>query len=144
MFVYAADTWCDACGEAIRRRIVAAGEGPQDPDDECSFDSDAFPKHACSESTDGPDHCAAVGECLGDAVDLRQWCSGPCGDDVLVGAESWTIGEVLSEGLTDEGCRCLAGMLADEGPESTPYQHALYACWREVFADDLLAYRGRL
>ena len=56
-------------------------------------------------------------------------------ETVLVGAESRTIGVLLSDGLTDYGVDYLREMLEEKDP--TPYQRALYAYWQEVFADEL-------
>jgi hypothetical protein len=134
MFVYQADSYCDACGSAIRNELIDSGQGPNDPDDEYSFDSDEFPKGFPAGETDYPDHCASGENCEGDSIDLREWGM-PNDDSLLVGAESFVIGELLSESLTDEGVSYLTEMLDDEA--KTPFQIALHAFWSAVFSDVL-------
>ena len=133
MYIYAADTWCDSCGERIRAELLAEGSAPVDPSDEYSYDSDDFPKGPFPlEETDGPNHCAAQGDCL-EPVDLTEW--GLAESDRLLGAESARIGALLSSGLTDYGVSYLREML--EEPEPTPYQRALYRFWQAAFSDEL-------
>jgi hypothetical protein len=64
-YIYAADIWCDDCGDKIRRTIIAEGTAPADPTDEWSYDSGEFPK-CCdgSSESDSPQHCAAGEECI--------------------------------------------------------------------------------
>lgn len=60
-YIYAADFYCDACGENIRADITAAGRAPANPDNESSYDSDQFPKGPYSDGggeSDYPCHCA--------------------------------------------------------------------------------------
>jgi hypothetical protein len=62
-FIYAADQWCEDCGNAIRDRIISEGKAPSNPDDEASYDSDEFPKGPC-EVEDEADFCCGSGtEC---------------------------------------------------------------------------------
>lgn len=64
-YIYAADIWCDDCGEAIKSRIIAEGNAPADPDDEYSYDSGEFPKYVDGSSeADSPQHCAAGEDCI--------------------------------------------------------------------------------
>ena len=64
-YIYAADLWCDSCGESIRKQITEEGKAPSDPYKEWSYDSDEFPKHVGdNEESDGPTNCAAGEECL--------------------------------------------------------------------------------
>lgn len=134
MFIYQADTYCDSCGERIRAELTAEGYAPEDPDDEWSYDSDNYPKPASEEETDGPDHCAGRGECL-EGIDLGEYGLGT--DDELIGAETRTIGALLSDGLTPEGVSYLRDMLSDRSLPLTPYQRALHRYWEEVFAEYL-------
>lgn len=63
-YIYAADTWCEECGESIRARIKAEGNAPENPDDQCSYDSGDYPKgpyDASQEESDTPQHCAECG-----------------------------------------------------------------------------------
>jgi hypothetical protein len=68
--IYCADMWCDDCADAIRKRLQWQEHAPPDPNDERSYDSDEYPKHADDdEESDTPQHCAAGEECL-NAVEL--------------------------------------------------------------------------
>ena len=63
--IYQADVWCDSCADEIRDRIADEGFAPEDPDDECSYDSDEYPKYmGDNEESDTPMHCVAGEECL--------------------------------------------------------------------------------
>lgn len=65
MRIYQADVWCDACGEAIERRLTAEGKRPADVCDPASYDSDNYPKMADDrDEADSPQHCAAGEACL--------------------------------------------------------------------------------
>jgi hypothetical protein len=132
MYVYQADTWCDSCGERIRRDLEDSGQAPEDPSDEWSFDSDDFPKYGAEEPTDSPDHCASQGDCL-EGVDLGEY--GLPEGAPLFGAETRTIGALLSDGLTDEGASWLIEVLSDD--QTTPYQSALHAYWADVFSSEV-------
>lgn len=135
MYIYRAETWCDSCGERLRGELLRADSGPPDIDDEWSYDSDDFPKGPVArEATDGPDHCAAGADCL-EGILLVEY--GLEGSAEMFGAESHTIGALLSDGLTDDGVAYLAEMLREDSP--TPYQEALHRYWRAVFADELAA-----
>jgi hypothetical protein len=68
--IYQADVWCDDCADAIRADLRSKGCAPEDPTDECSFDSDDYPKHASDDdAADSPQHCAAGEECF-NAIEL--------------------------------------------------------------------------
>lgn len=62
-FIYKADTYCDACGERVRRSLRDEGEVPKDAMDHNSYDSDDFPKDADieHEESDKPEHCTQCG-----------------------------------------------------------------------------------
>ena len=61
-YIYAADIWCDDCGEDIRRAITAEGKAPADLR---SYDSGEFPKYCDGSSeADSPQHCAAGEDCI--------------------------------------------------------------------------------
>ena len=70
-YIYAADIFCDACGEAIRKEIIEEDTqrytrlAPADPDDETSYDSGDFPK-LCGddEESDCPQNCGSGENCL--------------------------------------------------------------------------------
>jgi len=62
VYMYQAALWCEACGEKLRAELLAAGKAPADPEDECSYDSDDFPKGPEDEGeTDSPSHCDGCG-----------------------------------------------------------------------------------
>ena len=99
-YIYQADLWCDSCGKAIRKRLRREGKAPDDPGDECSYDSDEFPKHASgSGEADCPQHCGAGEECL-EAIEL------PSGRK---------IGALLSTELTGDGIRYVEEAIAEGG-----------------------------
>jgi len=125
MFVYCADTWCDSCGERLRREIAEQGLAPADWDD-VYVDSDSWPQPALEEATDGPDHCAASEDCL-EPVDLL-----PYGQGLFTPSH---IGAPTNDGLTAEGVSYLQEMLGEPSP--TAYQQALHAYWRELYRDEL-------
>lgn len=63
--IYAADIFCDSCGESIRQRIIAEGKAPQNPEDETTYDSGEFPKRADDDDeSDSPQHCGSHADCL--------------------------------------------------------------------------------
>lgn len=63
--IYQADTWCDSCADAIRQQIVTAGNAPENPEDETTYDSDEYPKYMSEdESADTPQHCGSGEDCL--------------------------------------------------------------------------------
>ena len=87
-YIYQADVWCDDCGKAICERLTCEGKAPANPDDEWSFDSDDYPKHADDhDESDYPQHCAAGAKCL-NAVTL------PSGDKVGL-----LFGELTRDGV---------------------------------------------
>jgi hypothetical protein len=133
MYIYNADTYCDSCGEKISANLIASGQAPANPRDEYSYDSDEFPKGDYpSESTDGPSHCGSAGECL-EGIDLGEY--GLADNAPMYGAETRTVGALLSDELTEHGVSYLQEMLNE--PTRTPYQNALHNFWRESFADYL-------
>lgn len=126
MYVYQAARYCDECGNALRREVRHnAG----------SLDSDEFPQYADDdEEQDGPNHCESGADCL-DPIDLSAF--GLAENATLFGAESRKIGALVGTALTEDGVAYLQDLLAEI--PNTPYQLAVKACWREVFADYLPA-----
>ena len=116
-YIYQADVWCDDCGEAICERLTREGNAPANPDDEWSFDSDEYPKHASDDDeSDTPQHCAAGEHCL-NAVTL------PSGEKV---------GLLFGE-LTADGVEYVKESIADaqEGFGSAE----VVELWRQHYAD---------
>ena len=98
VYIYAADIYCEDCGEAIREGITKEGRGtfgfytgPDDPEDERSYDSDEFPKGPYPDGggeADSPQHCGAGPECH-NAIELS--------DGTKIGA--WLENELTAEGV---------------------------------------------
>ena len=67
VFMYQAALWCEDCGNAIRARLDTEGSAPEDSDDECSWDSDDYPKGPYTDGggeADCPQHCDGCGAFL--------------------------------------------------------------------------------
>ena len=91
VYIYAADLYCEDCGEAIRKQITQEGFAPKDPEDEWSYDSDEYPKGPYPDGggkANWPQHCGAGSECL-NAIELS--------DGTKVGA--WLENELTTEGV---------------------------------------------
>jgi len=91
VYIYAADIYCEQCGEAIRERITHEGFAPAEPDDEWSYDSDEFPKGPYPDGggeADCPQHCGAGPECH-NAIEFPDGCK--------VGA--WLENELTADGV---------------------------------------------
>jgi hypothetical protein len=114
-YAYNADIFCDRCGNAIKFALRADHKGPEDEDDQSSFDSDDFPKWADEdEATDCPQHCGAGEECK-DAIDL----------------EGRKVGALIGSNLTREGIEYVIETLSE--PARTRFQRALGALWAEAY-----------
>ena len=60
-YIFQADIYCEDCGRDIRTRLTMDGNAPSNPSDECTYDSDNFPKGPYSDGggeADCPQHCA--------------------------------------------------------------------------------------
>ena len=113
-YIYQADLWCNSCGKAIRKRLRGEGNAPDNPQDECSYDSDEYPKFVCNPGeADCPQHCGAGEDCL-EAIEL------PSGRK---------IGALLSTELTGEGVRYVEEAIAEGGEVAE--------LWAEEFAHNL-------
>lgn len=63
-YIYAADCYCEECGEEIRKDLRSVGKAPEDESNENTYDSDDFPKGPYQDAggeSDSPQHCAACG-----------------------------------------------------------------------------------
>lgn len=72
IFIFAAECYCEECGNAIRQRIASEGKAPASPDNERSYDSDQFPKGPYEDGggeADSPQHCGSGPKCL-NALDI--------------------------------------------------------------------------
>ncbi len=120
MYAYNATLYCDDCGARIARSL---------PDDWDNGDSDQYPQAGPDGGeTDTPNHCANGSDC-DSAVDLYAY--GLRNIDTLHGAESWKVGALLAEQLTDDGVNYAYEIVTEQDP--TPYQRALHRLWRETF-----------
>jgi hypothetical protein len=118
-YIYRADVWCDDCGRDICERLTREGKAPANPDDEWSFDSDDFPKHASDDDeSDSPQHCAAGETCI-NALEL------PSGGKV---------GLLFGE-LTRDGVEYVKESIADAAGESCAWCKEVVELWRRHYAD---------
>ena len=90
VYIYAADIYCEECGEAIRKQITQEGHAPADPYNEWSYDSDEFPKGPFLDGSeaDFPQHCGAGEDCL-NAIELS--------DGTKIGA--WLRNDLTADGV---------------------------------------------
>lgn len=112
VFIYQAALYCTDCGESIRERLDAAGETPDDPSDESSYDSDDYPKGPFPDGggeADSPQHCGAGEDCLNALT--------------LAGTK---VGAFLENQLTSEGVDYAREMISNE---HSSYQSALHYEW---------------
>jgi hypothetical protein len=125
---YQADVYCNRCTEAIKKRIEKAGEAPEDPDDERSYDSDDYPKmvNLDDEASDSPQHCGAHEECLA-AIKL------PYGGK---------IGAWLGGSLTSEGVESTVDMVWNDLTSLQDHSRQVGRLWRKLYADDLSEFKG--
>jgi hypothetical protein len=66
-YIFAADIYCEKCGEAIRAGLIAKGLAPANPADETTYDSGVFPKGPFDDGggeADTPQHCGSGYKCL--------------------------------------------------------------------------------
>jgi hypothetical protein len=118
VYIYCADIYCEDCGERIRQELIASGKAPDDIDDECSYDSDEFPKGPYSDGggeSDCPQHCACQAECI-NAIEL---------------SDGWKVGAWLKNPLTTDGARYVAEYLRAD-PDNEVNQ-----LWAEWYAEEL-------
>lgn len=120
VYMYQADLWCDCCGKQICEDITKEGKAPADPDDECSYDSDEYPKSCAglSDEADSPQHCAAGAECL---------------EPFELNGEKY--GAFLENDLTDEGERYVKELHKERPTELTQFWMDHYGL-NEPEADD--------
>ena len=113
VYIYAADLWCEDDGAALRKELDEEGKGPEDPENELTYDSDHYPKGPMEEGeSDTPNHCAAAAECL-NAMTL------PSGHKV---------GLLLTDDLTSDGLRYVAEAVWEGG-------EVALEVWLDAYAD---------
>lgn len=67
VYIFAADMYCEACGEDIRKRLTKERKRPKSWRDETTYDSDEFPKGPYADGggeSDSPSHCGSGKDCL--------------------------------------------------------------------------------
>jgi len=67
VYIYQADLICEDCGKQISKELTKALKAPEDPEDECSYDSDDFPKGPYPNGggeADIPNHCGMHRNCV--------------------------------------------------------------------------------
>ncbi len=118
VYIYAADIWCEACGEAIKERLIAEGKAPENPNDEHTYDSGDFPKGPDSDgggSADCPQHCGANGDCL----------------NAEVLSNGMKVGAFLRNPLTSDGYDYLLEQCRDQNGNKE-----VLAIWRDYYGSD--------
>ncbi len=113
MYIYAADCYCDACGEDIKQRILKElGKKPEDFDDERTYDSGEFPKGPFDDEaeSDSPQHCASGEDCL-DPTIIADNNNG----------EDHVVGHFFENNLTTTGVEYLKDMHKNQRSEITEY-----------------------
>lgn len=124
MYVYQADLFCDYCGEDMCDSLKDNGI-------EDDGDSGTYPQYHNEEDslTDSPNHCASESDCKA-WEDLRFY--GMSDTDPLRGAEDFIVGELLAEGLTEQGEQYVLDIL--RACPKTPYQAALHVLWVRTYS----------
>jgi len=67
VFIYRAALYCEDCGKAIRKQLVDAGQTPDNPDNESSYNSDDFPKGPYPNGggeSNRPQYCSSNDQCI--------------------------------------------------------------------------------
>lgn len=131
--IYRADTWCDDCGRAIARDLLAARDFPRywtpaeveavegaDGDATAArvdFDSGDWPSldHP-EEPTDSPQHCGSDAECL----------------NAEVLSDGSRVGALLGEDLTEEGAAGVREAIEEDRASGRTGTVALEV-WEEAF-----------
>ncbi len=117
-YIYAADIYCDDCGEAIRQRLTAEGKAPADPTDEWSYDSDDFPKVAGDDDeSDSPQHCACGENCL-NAVEI----------------EGGKVGLLFGE-LTSDGVDYVEEAIEEANLDDSSWSREVVGLWYRHYSD---------
>lgn len=114
-YIYAADLFCDECGKAICDRLTTAGQRPENPEDDRTFDSGDYPKSVGEVGeSDSVDHCASGETCLNaETIGDRK------------------VGSWLGNDLTDDGLKGLNEQIIDPENFNNPIIHQ----WRTWYRD---------
>lgn len=121
-YIYAANIWCDDCGESIKKRAIAEGK------DTYSYDSDEFPKRYNGSLKAGcPQHCAADADCINaiefdDGTKIGAWL----GNDLTTEGVDY-VKETIREAREDCGCPDVAALRKAQEDCGCPDVAALWA-----------------
>jgi len=139
VYVYAADVWCDSCGEAIKSSLeTPSNYGPP-------YDTNDYPSEASEGHSDSPSHCGAGAECL-ERVDLADYASARGAklirtlDDRLryVGAPMEELTEYGAEYLRESIKEMLApSKVRPVEPDIRARKRALASLWSSFWSDYL-------
>jgi hypothetical protein len=122
-YIYQADVFCEDCGAKIRNELTAAGEAPEDPDDEHTYDSDDFPKGPYPDGggeADSPKHCGAGEDCP-HAIECRR------------GQQTWKVGGFLENPLTPEGYAQVAHDILEHMKDPSKGTREVLLLWFEFY-----------
>ena len=111
-YIYAADCYCEKCGESIRAGIDRAGIAPNDLDDETTFDCGVYPKGPFADAggeADTPQHCGSGEDCL---------------DPTVIAGEKY--GRFLENDLTHAGVEYVRELHADRPTPVTEFWAGWY------------------
>ena len=125
-YIYRADLYCDECGDRICERLTAAGKQPACVENESSFDSEYYPKHADNEGHDTPHHCAAGQNCI------NRFRVGAKGNLVKTGCI--VVSALITQNLTTYG--------VDYVIESADRGNSVGLYWATVFADQIAGHKA--
>ena len=117
VYIYAADIYCDECGEGICEQIICEGFAPAYPDDEQSYDSDEFPKGPYPDGggeADCPQHCGAGSDCynaieLSDGTKIGAWL-----ENLLTMEGVEYVRQSIHEDSDNEVCKLWAEWYSEE------------------------------
>ena len=125
-YIYCADIWCDECGADICERIKREVHAPKHPDDEHTYDSDEYPKHADDDAeSDCPQHCAAGSDCF----------------NAIVLSDGGKVGCLIGNVLTQEGVKYVRDEILDDlqqlnpGDDPAKSGRVTLEIWLKEFAD---------
>lgn len=118
-YIFAADIYCAACGEDMRKQLDAEGKRPARREDEATYDSDEYPKGPYADGggeADCPQHCGSHGKCL---------------DPTIIGEH--TCGRFLENPLTTEGVKYVIDSHIESNNEVTQF-------WMDHYEEEVKYY----
>ena len=122
VYIYAADLFCEDCGQRIRQELDEQGKTPQYPNRESTYDSDDYPKGPYPDGggeSDSVQHCDEHNECI-NALVLSNGCK---------------IGVWLENPLTQDGVKIIKNMIEME-EKNNSYNEVL-ELWKQWYSEEL-------